>query len=207
VAGRLDVPVPELRQLPGATDYFGNPQEGRIAMTQEVRAPSRIAEARAIAARLERATESMNERLKVAEKAIADMRINVPAEVEMLPEEDVKFGLSMRLAFGRDEGRWGLYIVTNSGSTPLLKSSRHARIEAAKHLGALIEAIIREAEQWSADLVEAEQAANAAIDLALKGARAFVEKYEPETVTTRVTKPDEHAPEVESHLQGPVRDE
>lgn len=162
---------------------------------------SRIAEARAIAARLERHTEIMNERLKVAEKAIADMHINVPAEVEMLSEEDVKFGLTMRLAFKREEGRWGLCIVTGSGSTPLLKSSRHARIEAAKHLGALIEAIIHEAEQWSADLVEAEQAANAAIDLALKGARAFVEKYEPETITTRVTNHDEHAPDGDTHLQ------
>lgn len=138
-------------------------------MTQE-QSTSRIAEARYLAGKLEEATERLNETLKRAEKAIVDMGINVYAEVEMLPPEDAQRGISMRLAYERHEGRWRLVIVTGMGATSLLKASRHSRIEAAKHMDQLIEAIIREAEQWGADLAEAERVATRAIALAESGA-------------------------------------
>jgi hypothetical protein len=110
------------------------------------------ARARAVAMRLNNASDRLNASLLDAQTALVEMGLGVWARATVWRGDDGEYQC---LAFGKHNGRWGLVIESGNGHappdsevyTPVLEASRDDRQWAAGQLPELFEALIAAAEK------------------------------------------------------------
>lgn len=109
--------------------------------------------ARTVAQTIREATEKLNDGLRIAEAALAELGLGVSAAVTLHPatSEDDCFQL---LKFGKDGNEWKFLLVTGEPAdppdywheAPLLSASRELRETAARMLPQLLDELIKTAE-------------------------------------------------------------
>ena len=112
-------------------------------------------------------SDALNEVLRSAEQVFARDNEGAPASVTLPPKPDVDGSPPTLLRWCKNDGKWGLWIQRGSdakGLVWILKASRRERVESAKHLVALGDA-----------LDEADGANEAALVEALVAAKTFVD--------------------------------
>jgi hypothetical protein len=107
-----------------------------------------LEEVQEVGKRLSAITDSLNEVLAKAEKAILELGLGVTASVP-LPGSPGR-----SLAFGKEANGWKLLVVADDGSfsQPLLNSSRKLRLEAVDRIPPLVEALFKEAKEEQATI-------------------------------------------------------
>jgi hypothetical protein len=109
--------------------------------------------ARAVSAKLTAATEKLNASLTQIEADLQGLSLGVTASVEMEREAFDGYAIVRNLRFGKENREWKLMYESGTDgdddwtSTPLLNTSREIRLKAVDHLGALIEKLVKTAEQ------------------------------------------------------------
>jgi len=121
-------------------------------MTKKPEVNDLDARARAVATKLNVASDQLTESLKHAEAALVGMGLGVWARALQRQDEDT--GRYESLTFGKADGRWGLFFESGSDFdsfdsiyTPVLEASREDRQQAARLLPKLFEALVAAAEK------------------------------------------------------------
>src|SRR5690349_9162021 len=114
-----------------------------------------VARSRAVADRLNTATDAMNKVILEAERAITELQLGVPGWVQMFHETQTDEPWYEALTFVKPDGKtWRLMVEVGpdrdpdrANVTPLANSSRETRLAAINHLPALVQMMVDRAEQ------------------------------------------------------------
>lgn len=114
--------------------------------------------ARALSIELSAATDALNASLRKAEQALAELNLGVTAAVSlypMTPQEAARTDWHQALRFGKDATGWRLILESypddgapeDTIESPLLNASKEVRLQAAARLPALLERLVKTAEE------------------------------------------------------------
>jgi hypothetical protein len=117
------------------------------------------------------ATDGLNTRLSRAEQVFASLGLGVSASVCLTPptSDDLWF---QNLNFQKEGNEWRLVLESGEhgdepeywSQSPLLSASREVRLKAARLLPELLEALILQAEQQAASMLETSSSVDALLD-------------------------------------------
>jgi hypothetical protein len=114
--------------------------------------------ARALGAALAKDSSALSGLLIEFEKRVVELNIGVEASVPIDAE--------MQLLFGKESGKWGLFVVTSKGQHALQNASRAMRIGAAHQMVALLARLMEEGEQMLQEVRGAGERVIDAIEIA-----------------------------------------
>jgi len=127
--------------------------------------------ARAIGAQLSDATDLLNRTLTNAEQAFVGLRLGVRASIDITDEEDKSANNSSELAFEKNDGQWGIVLVSGAPDensegrrTHILKTSKECRVRAADALPKLLDALIVKAEEQRDNILRRADEVNALVE-------------------------------------------
>jgi len=122
-----------------------------------------LVRARTIAPKLGSSTDTLNKAIEEVEAALKALRLGVQASIMLV--EDHQIGEELSLIFAKFGQNWQLIVQDNNSETwePLTNSSRELRLRAVELLPALVDELVRQAEQ---ELERVSQATDSAKQLA-----------------------------------------
>lgn len=122
-----------------------------------------LAEGVVAAAQLAEASDRMNEKFEKFAEVVATLRFGVSASVTLESETFDGFTHFKELTFTKEDGRWGLYVVSgiegdeDPTCTSITKCSREMRLRAVEKLPKLLKALVANAKTKTEEVDQASE--------------------------------------------------